>query len=72
MMASSAAVQGSGTVSAPWLLSVGNGMSGAVGLAKVLVMRLPPIKKKLQRPSMFIPYCHTGTVFTSVGCRNAV
>lgn len=41
MMASSVAVQGSGMRSGPLLLSVGNRLSGVVGLAKVLVMRFP-------------------------------
>lgn len=40
-MASSVAVQGSGMRSGPLLLSVGNRLSGVVGLAKVLVMRFP-------------------------------
>lgn len=41
MMASSVAVQGSGTFSVLWPLSVGIRLSLAVGLAKVLVTRLP-------------------------------
>lgn len=41
MMASNVALQGSGMLSVSWLLSVGNRRSGPVGLAKVLVMRLP-------------------------------
>ncbi len=41
MMASSVAVQGLGMLSALWVLSVGNRLSGVVGLDKVLAMRLP-------------------------------
>lgn len=41
MMVSSVAVQGSGTGSASWLLSVGNRASVLAGLAEVLVTRLP-------------------------------
>lgn len=41
MMASSEAVQGLGMFSASWLPSVGNRLSGVVGLANVLVIRLP-------------------------------